>query len=131
MPPQNSKHYNSNKLPFGNDANLVNHPGAAEVEMQPKSPEFLLDMRRFCNFSLVSLGICPRSRRGAERTRQGEGRSSRPPKPALERSYLNENSSSANRILRPRHQKTPDRIPEKNNHPIYIFISQWFVRLII
>ena len=34
--------------------------------------------------------------------RQGEGRWSRPPKTALIRSYLTENSSSANRILRPR-----------------------------
>ena len=47
-----------------------------------------------------------------ERTRQGEGRWSRPPKAALERSYLTENSSSANRVCRPRRKKTPDRIPE-------------------
>ena len=58
-------------------------------------------MRYFCSFSLVSLGIRPRSRRCAERTRPGEGRWSRPLKPALERSYLTENSSSANRILEP------------------------------
>ena len=80
MPPQNSKHY---QLLFGNDANFVNHPGAADVKIQTKSPEFLLDMRYICNFSLVSLGIRLRSRRGAERIRQGEGRWSRPPKPAL------------------------------------------------
>ena len=91
---------------------FVNHPGAADTKIQPKSLKFLLDMRYFCNFSLVSLGIRPRSRRCAERTRQGEGRRSRPPKPALERSDLTENSSSANRILRPRRKKSPDRIPE-------------------
>ena len=68
-------------------------------------PKFLLDMRYFCNFSLVSLGIRPRLRRCAERARQGEGRWSRPPKPALERSYLTENSSSANRIFRPRRKE--------------------------
>ena len=62
-------------------------------------------------FSLVSLSVYPRSRRGAERIRQGEGRWSRPPKTALERSYLTGNSSSENRILRPRRKKTPDRIP--------------------
>ena len=45
-------------------------------------------MRYFCNFSIVSLGIRPRSRRYAERTRQGKGRWSRPPKAALERSYI-------------------------------------------
>ena len=75
MPPQNSKHQQE---PFRNDANFVNHPGAADIKIQQKSPEFLLDMRYFCNFSLVSLGIRPRSRRCAERTRQGEGRWSRP-----------------------------------------------------
>ena len=97
----------------------MNHPGAADIKIQLKSPEFLLDMRYFCNFSLVSLGIRPRSRRCAERTRQGEGRWSHPPKTALERSYLTENSSSANRILRPRRKKTPDRIPETNNDLTY------------
>ena len=102
MPPQNSKHY---QVPFRNDANFVNHPDAADIKIQPKSPKFLLDMRYFCNFSLVSLGIHPHSRRCAERTRQGEGRWSRPPKAALERSYSIENSSSANRILRPRRKK--------------------------
>ena len=50
-------------------------------------------------------GIRPSSRRCAERTRLGEGCWSRPPKTALERSYLTENSSSANRILRPRRKK--------------------------
>ena len=85
MPPQNSKHY---QVPFGNDANFVNHPGVADIKIQPKSPKFFLDMRYFCNFSLVSLGIRPRSRRCAGRTRQGEGRWSRPPKAALERSYI-------------------------------------------
>ena len=38
------------------------------------------------HFSLVSLSVYPRSRRGAERIRQGEGRLSRPPETALERS---------------------------------------------
>ena len=85
MPPQNSKHYH---VPFGNDANIVNHPGVAAINIQPRFPTFLLDMRYFCNFSLVSLGTRPRSRRCAERTKQGEGRWSRPPKTALERSYV-------------------------------------------
>ena len=71
MPSQNSKH---DQVPFGNDANFVNHPGVADIKIQPKIPKFLLDMRYFCNLSLVSLVIRPRSRRCAERTRQGEGR---------------------------------------------------------
>ena len=58
------------------------------LRIHPKSPKFLLDMRYFCNFSLVSLGIRPRSRRCAERTRKGEGRWSRPPKAVLEPSYI-------------------------------------------
>ena len=64
-------------------------------------------------FSLISLSVYPRSRRGAEQTRQGEGRCSRPPKTALEGSYLTVNSSSENRTLRPRRIKACDRIPEK------------------
>ena len=75
MPPQTSKH---KQVPFGNDANFANHPGAADIKMQSRSPKFLLDMRYFCNFLLVSLGIRPRSRQCVERTRQGEGRWSRP-----------------------------------------------------
>ena len=61
---------------------------------------------RFARFSLVSLSIHPRSRRGAERIRQGEGRWSRPPKTALERSdFTDKNSSSEHAILRPRQKK--------------------------
>ena len=85
MPPQNSKHY---QVPFGNGASFVNYPGVADIKIQSKSPKFVLDMRYFCNFSLVSLGNRPRSRRCAKRTRQGEGLWSRPPKAALERSYI-------------------------------------------
>ena len=122
MPPQNSKHY---QVPFGNDANFVNHPGAADIKIQPRSPKFLLDMRYFCNFSLVSLGIRPRSRRCAERTRQGEGRWSRPPKAALERSYSTENSCSANRILGPRKKKkllTKSLEPKNTYIYVYVFV---------
>ena len=72
---------------------FVNHPGAADIKIQPKYPEFLLDMRYFCNFSLVSLGIRSRSRRCAERTRQAETK------------------------------KAPDRIPETKNDIIYMYID--------
>ena len=68
MPPQNSKHFH---VPFGKYANCVNHPGVADIEMQPKFPKFLLDMRYFCNFLLVSLGIRPRTR---QYMRNGHGR---------------------------------------------------------
>ena len=62
----------------------------ADVKIQPKAREYLLNIQPFCNFSLVSFSPHPRSRRGAEQIRQGEGRWSRPPKTALERSHLTE-----------------------------------------
>ena len=66
---QNRSNYRLEMMPV-----FVNHPGAADIKVQPKYPKFLLDMLYFCNFSLISLGIRPRSRRCTERTRQGEGR---------------------------------------------------------
>ena len=83
---------------------------------------YTAQIQETAHFSLVSLSIYPRSRRRAERIRQGEGRWSRPPKTALEPSYLTENSSSENRILRPRRKITPDRIPPKKNGHIYTYI---------
>ena len=49
-----------------------------------------IKIQNFARFSLVSISIHPRSRRGAERIRQGEGRRSRPSDTALERSDLSE-----------------------------------------
>ena len=74
------------------------------------------------HFSLVSFSVYPRSRRSAERIRQGEGRWSRPPKTALERRDLTEKSSSENPILRPRRKKklTKSLSPQKKKHHIYI-----------
>ena len=73
--------------------------------------------KKKARFSLVSISVYPRSRQGAERTRQSEGRWSCPLKTALERSYLTANSSSENCILRPRRQKASDRTPpQKNDH---------------
>ena len=77
--------------------------------------------KKIAHLSLVSLSARTRSRPGTERIRQGEGRLSRPPKTALERSDWTENSSSENRILRLRRKKTPDRIPPKRMI-MYIFI---------
>ena len=118
---------------FGNDANLkINvfpcirffRESYAYMHIYAKIQEKLgrtpPKIQKFAHFSLVSLSPRTRSRPDAERIRQGEGRLSRPPKTALERSCLIENSSSENRILRPRRKKTPDRIPqEKNDHMIY------------
>ena len=82
------------------------------------------------NFSLVSLSVYPRSRRCAERIRQGEVRWSRHPKTALERSFLTEDSSSENRIFRRRREKTPHRILPKRMI-IYIFMSCIFMCIYI
>ena len=75
------------------------------------------------HFSLVSLSPRTRSGPGAEWIRQGEECLSCPPKTALGQSHLTENSSSENRILRPRRKKNPDRIPpwKKNDH-LYIYM---------
>ena len=64
-------------------------------------------------FSLVSFFVYPRSRRGAERIRQGEGSWSLPPKTALERSHLTEKFQSENPILRPRRKKLLTESPKK------------------
>ena len=70
----------SNYLPFGNDANFEKYPDAEDVKIQLKSQDHLLKIQKICNFSLVPLSIHPRSRRGAQRIRKGEGRWSRPAK---------------------------------------------------
>ena len=49
-------------------------------KIQLKSQDYLIKLQYFCNFSLVWLSIHPRSRRGAQRIRKGEGSWSRPPK---------------------------------------------------
>ena len=70
-------------------------------------------IQNFAYFSLVSLRAHPRSRRGAERIRQGEGRWSSPPKTALERSNLTEKSQFQASHIEAETKKTPDRIPPK------------------
>ena len=106
MSPQNSKHYH---VPFGNDANFVNHSGVAAIKIQ----------QFFQNSSSTSriFGTSRSSRSAPVRVhvdvRNGHGRARgvEPPPEGGARTklYSTENSSSANRILRPR-QKTPDQI---------------------
>ena len=67
----------------------------------------------FAHFSLVSLSVHPRLRQGAERIVQGEGRWSRPPKTALERSDLTEKLQFRESHTEAETKKTPDRIPPK------------------
>ena len=62
------------RVSFGNDANFGNYPDAVGVKIQPKSQDYLIKIQKCCNFSFDSLSIHPRSRRGAQRIRKGEGR---------------------------------------------------------
>ena len=88
---------------FGNDANFGNYSDAADVKIQPESQDYLIKIQFFCNFSLVSLSIHPRSRRGTQRIRKGEGRWSRPPKTFMRfiRSSLQTSSKTNKRTLKP------------------------------
>ena len=72
----------SNYLPFENYASFGNYPDAADVIIRYNRSRKITSskIQYFFNFSLVSLSIPPRSRRGAQRIRKGEGRWSRPPK---------------------------------------------------
>ena len=79
--------------------------------------------KAFAHFSLVSLSPRIRSRPETEWIRQGKGRLSHPPKTALERSYLTENSCSENRILRSRWKKSPGRM-QKERMILYILIIE-------
>ena len=71
------------------------------------------------HFSLVSLGVYPRSRQGAERIRQGEGRWSLPSKTALERSDLTEKSQFRESHTESETKQTPERIPSQKKYHIY------------
>ena len=78
----------------------------------------------FSHLPLVSLSPHPRSRRGAERIRQGEGRWSRPPKTALERSNLTVKFQFRESHTEAETKKTPDQIPvplKKKNHYICMY----------
>ena len=86
------------KAPFGRNLNatleMLSLDSFVQALHMPRSENSSVVYRpkynNFLHFSLVSLSPHPRSRRGAERIRQGEGRWSRPPKTALERSDLTE-----------------------------------------
>ena len=95
-------------LEGGHEKSIVRKKFNANLEMLSLSYSFKLYMcqdpriaraytaqnTKKAHFPLVSLSVYPRSSQGAERIRHGEGRWSRPPKTALERSYLTENSRS-------------------------------------
>ena len=112
----NSSNYSSEMMPIS-----VYHPGAADIKIQPKSPEFLLDMRYFCNFSLF-LARHPSaftSMRGTDTA--GRGALESPPE-AGARTML------FDRLFQFRESHTwvetktvPDRIPEIKKMILYIY----------
>ena len=86
-------------------------------------------MQHFCSFSLVSLSVYPRSRRGAERIRQGERRRSLPPKTALERSDLTEKFQFQKSHAEAETKKTPDQIPvPSKKESFYIYVRSIHVQ---
>ena len=91
------------------------------LKTRRKTEEYRSRCIFFARFSLVSLSIHPRSRRGAGRIRQGEERWSRPPKTALERNELTEKVQFRASHTEAETKKTPDRIPQKLN-TIYILV---------
>ena len=102
---------------------------AADVKIQKKPRGDLLKIQHFCNFSLVSLSVYPRSRRGAGRIRQGEGRRSLPPKTALERSDLTEKFQFQKSHTEAETKKTPDQIPvPSKKESFYIYVRSIYVQ---
>ena len=93
---------------------LCHQPLHTHVHQDPKNNWRLpFKIQSFARFSLVSLSIHPLSRRGAERIRQGEGRWSRPPKTALERSDLTEKIQFRASHTEAKTRKTLDRIKKR------------------
>ena len=79
----------------------------------------------FDHFSLVCLSPHPRSCRGAERIRQGEGRWSRPSKTALERSDLMEKFQFRESHTEAETTKSPHQIPVRSKTRITLFIYMY------
>ena len=73
--------------------------------------EYRSKHKKTSHFTRVALILHPRSRRGSERIRQGEGRWSRPPKTALERSDVTEKFQFRESHTKAETKKTPDQIP--------------------
>ena len=122
MPPQNSEHYH---VPFENDANFVNHWGVASIKIQQFFQNYSSTLARLARRPSAITSMC-----GTDTA--GRGALEPPPEGgARTKPYSTENSSSANRILRPR-QKTPDQSPwhqgmalYSRNDFIYVYVNNW------
>ena len=120
MPPQDSKHYH---VPFGKYANFCKssrrcrHQDATKIpEIPPRHALFLQLLACLARHPSAFTSMC-----GTDT----EGRGALEPPPegrgARTKLYSTENSSSANRILRPR-QKTPDQIPDTKKMILFIHL---------
>ena len=98
---------------------------SADVKVQPKTRECLLKIHFCSNFSLASLSLHPHSRRGAERIRQGERRSSRTPKTGTRTKRFDREIPVPGIPYWGRDEKTSDQIlvPSKKKNVIYIYID--------
>ena len=97
----NSKHYH---VPFGNDANFVNHLGVAAIKIPQYFQNSSSTLARLARHPSAFTSMC-----GTDTA--GRGALEPPPEGgARTKPYSTENSSSADRMLRPR-QKTPDQSP--------------------
>ena len=93
MPPQYFEHYH---VPFGNDANAVNHSGVAAIKIQQIFQNSSSTLARLARHPSAFTSMC-----GTDTA--GRGALEPPPEGgARTKPYSTENSSSANRILRPR-----------------------------
>ena len=120
VPPQNSKHY---QAPFGNDDNFVNHPGVADIYIQSKSPknpsrhavflQLLACLARQPSAFTLMCGTDTAERGAVEPPTEGGARPKLCP---------TDNSSSANRILRPRQKRNSWPNPWHRRRILYRFV---------
>ena len=99
---------------------------SAYICQGPKTPRaYTVQKPNVASFSLVSLSPHTRSRPGAERIRQGEGRLSRPPKPAVHQSDLTEKFQFRESHTEAETIKllTKSLSPQKKNIHIYVCLA--------
>ena len=122
MPPQNSKPYD---LPFGYYANFVNHPGVADIKIEPKSPRFLVATcgifatSRFSRSASVRVHVDVRNGHGRAMGVGAAPRRRRLNEAIFDREFqFRESHTSADT------KKTPNQIPDtKKNDFIYMYSS--------
>ena len=118
MTSQNSKYYH---VPFGNDANFVNHSGVAAMKIPQIFKYFSPTLARLARHRSAFTSMC-----GTDTA--GRGALEPPPEGgARTKLYSTVNSSSANRILRPRQKNSwPNKYMTPRNDLMYQYTRQSF-----